>query len=69
MHGTFPERFPMRAPLPEAVDPWMDLGISLAFASIPLALAIVTAILCFGSNVTFTNVVDILVTASSAAPM
>ena len=69
MHGTFPERLPKRTFLPEAIDPWTGLSTSLAFASIPLVLAIVAAVLRFGSNATFANVVDVLVTATTAAPM
>jgi hypothetical protein len=69
MHGTFPERFPKRTPLPDGIDPWIRLGSSLAIASIPFALAIVVALLRFGSKATVADVVNVLVTATTAAPM
>jgi hypothetical protein len=65
MHGTFPKRAPEQRPRQQAADLWT----CLAFASIPLGLAIVAAVLRFGSDATLANVVDVLVAASAAAPM
>ena len=69
MHGTFPERLPKRARVPEAIDTWTAFATSLAFASIPLALAIVVAILRFGSKVSFPKIVGVFVAATSSIPM
>jgi hypothetical protein len=69
MHGTFPERLPKRTTLPEAIDPWTGFGTSFAIALIPLVLATLVAIFRFGSKVTLANIVDVLVAATSAAPM
>jgi hypothetical protein len=69
MHGTFPETLPKRASPPETEDWWTGFGTSFAFASIPLVLATLVAIFRFGSKVTLADIVDLLVTATSAAPM
>ena len=69
MHGTFPETLPKRASPPETEDSWTGFGISFAFASLPLVLATLVAIFRFGSKVTLADIVDTLVTATSAAPM
>ena len=58
MHGIF-EGLPERRTLPSDIDTWTDFGASLAFASIPIVLAIVAAILGFGSKATVSNVVDV----------
>ena len=69
MHGTFPETFPEQASPPETNDWWTGFGTSFAIASIPLVLATLVAIFRFGGKVTLADVVDLLVMATSAAPM
>ena len=50
----------------------MDIGstcVALAFAAMPLIIATIAAIVRFGSGVTASNVLDILVAATLAAPL
>ena len=66
MHGTFPPRGPAGRSFQ------LDIGstcVALAFAAMPLIIATIAAIVRFGSGVTASNVLDILVAATLAAPL
>jgi hypothetical protein len=66
MHGTFP-----RHEL-EGRSSTLEIGslfVGLAFATIPLIIATLMALLRFGSAVTVADIVGILVTATSLAPL
>jgi len=66
MHGTFPRHES------EGLSSTLEvrsLYVGLAFATIPVIIATLAALLRFGSAVTVADIVGILVTASSSAPL
>ncbi|SDR59540.1 hypothetical protein SAMN05444161_8739 [Rhizobiales bacterium GAS191] len=62
MHGTFPKRVPDRS---ESAGG--GIWTSLAFAGMPLVLAIVVAVFHCGSNATIGNILGVLAAAESAS--
>jgi hypothetical protein len=66
MHGTFPSRG--TAGRSFQLDT-ASIGVALGFAAMPLIIATIAAILRFGSAVTASDILDILVAATLAAPL
>jgi hypothetical protein len=66
MHGTFPRH---KSEGRSSTLEVSSLLVGLAFAIIPLIMATLAALLRFGSAVTVADIVGILVTATSSAPL
>jgi hypothetical protein len=66
MHGTFPPRDPAGRSFPLDVA---SIRVALAFAAMPLIIATIAAILRFGAGVTASDILDIFVAATLAAPL
>jgi hypothetical protein len=65
MHGTFPKRIPEHKPDSAIGAMWT----SLAFAAIPLIVAIGVTLLRFGTKTTLGNILEVLAAATTAASM
>lgn len=65
MHGTFPNEGPGH----RSSTDFGSLWTGLAFAALPLLLAVAVAMFRFGGNMTLDNILEILRDASLATPM
>jgi hypothetical protein len=65
VHGSFPRRFEEERGKARAASLWSGV----AFAALPLIMALLVALVKSGREVTLLDVVEVLYTATTAAPL
>ncbi|MBV8652693.1 MAG: hypothetical protein JO255_14595 [Alphaproteobacteria bacterium] len=65
MHGTFPREIPKSRSKTNFRLP----SAGLAFAAMPILVAVVVALLRFGSGITIADILQLLADAAAAAPL
>jgi hypothetical protein len=65
MHGTFPREIPKS----RSKTAFRLPSAGLVFAAMPLLVAVVVALLRFGSSITIADILKLLADAAAAAPL